>query len=320
MENPPYNADGIINIGNSHLDAFYQNGFNYVDVKSLDDYKFDNVAVLKIDVQGYEPKVLDGAIETIKKNKPVIFIEAEEAQLQIYGYTKNDIFDRLIKLGYSYKKVLDAEHLVDYVATPNLSEKDRMMQEILKNKPESIHDIIPSDFFTRYESYDYIWSKNYYEWNYAISKVINPKSYMEIGVRFAFSFLPALLGSSNIEYALGWDLETYGNNSFAIGSLSDYYKGECKWEIQHIDSQEKNELPQFFDLINVDGCHDFDCKIHDLNLAMENSRYVLIDDYDYLHIVRQAIDKFIEDNIDRIEYSLYLPTFRGAQLIKFKAK
>jgi hypothetical protein len=42
----------------------------------------------------------------------------EAPQLSIYGWTENDIFNRLEALGYSYTKVIDAEHLVDYVAIP----------------------------------------------------------------------------------------------------------------------------------------------------------------------------------------------------------
>jgi FkbM family methyltransferase len=118
MENLQYHSDDTINIGNAHLDAYYGSGYNDVEVKPLDSYEFENVAVLKIDVQGYEPKVLDGAIETIKKHKPIIFIEVEVPQLQIYGWTENDVFSRLNSLGYEYKKVIDAEHLVDYIAIP----------------------------------------------------------------------------------------------------------------------------------------------------------------------------------------------------------
>ena len=73
---------------------------------------------INIDVQGYEPKVLDGAIETIKKHKPIIFIEVELPQLQIYGWDSNDVFNRLDALGYTYKKVIDSSHLVDYIAIP----------------------------------------------------------------------------------------------------------------------------------------------------------------------------------------------------------
>ena len=130
------------------------------------------------------------------------------------------------------------------------------IDDLIKNKPESIHDIIPSEFFTKYDNYDYIWCKNYYEWNYAISKTIKPKTFMEIGVRFGFSFLSTLVGSEDMEYALGWDLETYGNNNIAIENLTKYYNGTCKWEIFHVDSQEKKKLPHFFDLISIDGCHD----------------------------------------------------------------
>ena len=35
-----------------------------------------------------------------------------------------------------------------------------MIEELFKNKPESIHDVIPSEFFTKYDSYDYVWSGN----------------------------------------------------------------------------------------------------------------------------------------------------------------
>ena len=118
MENLQYYSDEPINIGNAHLDACTHLAYNMVDVNTLDSFELDNVSVLKIDVQGYEPKVLDGAKETILKNKPVIFIEVEAPQLSIYGWNENDIFSRIEALGYTYTKVLDAEHLVDYVAIP----------------------------------------------------------------------------------------------------------------------------------------------------------------------------------------------------------
>ena len=118
MENLQYYSQGDINIGNAHLDACYDNGYNLVNVNTLDSFNFENVSVLKIDVQGYEPRVLDGAKETILKNKPVIFIEVEAPQLIIYGWKEEDIFNRLEALGYKYEKVIDAPHLVDYVSTP----------------------------------------------------------------------------------------------------------------------------------------------------------------------------------------------------------
>lgn len=193
-----------------------------------------------------------------------------------------------------------------------------MIKELFANKPDSIFDIIPQEFFTKYDKYDYTLSGNCFEWYYAIAKTIQPKTFLEIGVRFGFSFLPTLVGSEKLEYALGWDLETYGNNDIANSNIKEYYKGNCKWELQHIDSQEKKELPQFFDLVSIDGCHDYSCKIHDLKLAMNKSHYAILDDYDYHTDVRNSTNQFMHDNVKSIDWALYIPTFRGTMLIKFK--
>jgi len=194
----------------------------------------------------------------------------------------------------------------------------QIIQEIYDAKPDSIHDVIPSEFFTKYDSYDYVWSKNCFEWYWALGKVLKPKSFLEIGVRFGFSFLPTIQSSPDLEYALGWDLETYGDNRIANDNIGKYYTGSCKWEIEHVDSQIQTELPQFFDLVSIDGCHDYDCKIHDLKLCIGRCNYVILDDYDYHNDVRMSIDFFLKKYTEHIEWSEYIPTFRGSQLIKFK--
>lgn len=52
---------------------------NKISVKSrdLDSFKFSNVDMLKIDVEGSENKVLLGARKTIESSRPVIFIEMD---------------------------------------------------------------------------------------------------------------------------------------------------------------------------------------------------------------------------------------------------
>jgi len=49
-----------------------------VPLRRLDDYDFKNVGFIKIDVEGHEEGVLAGAIETIRRDKPVILVEIEE--------------------------------------------------------------------------------------------------------------------------------------------------------------------------------------------------------------------------------------------------
>jgi FkbM family methyltransferase len=49
-----------------------------VPVVRLDDLRLDQVGFVKIDVEGHELAVLRGAADTLKRNRPTLFIEAEE--------------------------------------------------------------------------------------------------------------------------------------------------------------------------------------------------------------------------------------------------
>jgi FkbM family methyltransferase len=52
-------------------------GYN-VPVCRLDDYKFQNVGVIKIDVEGHEEAVLHGGLQTITHERPALIIEIKE--------------------------------------------------------------------------------------------------------------------------------------------------------------------------------------------------------------------------------------------------
>jgi FkbM family methyltransferase len=68
--------------GHSPLKKGGQNGLDkeLVKIIKLDDYLADiKVNLIKIDTQGWEPEVIGGAKELIKKNKPVIFLEYSPA-------------------------------------------------------------------------------------------------------------------------------------------------------------------------------------------------------------------------------------------------
>ena len=49
-----------------------------IDIKTLDSYNFDSVDFIKIDTEGYEINVLEGAIQTINNFKPLVYIEKQE--------------------------------------------------------------------------------------------------------------------------------------------------------------------------------------------------------------------------------------------------
>ena len=69
-----------------------------ISLKTLDSYNFDSVDIIKIDAEGYEIPVLEGARNTIIENKPWIQIEGNKSG-ERYGRTKLDINKFLIDLG-----------------------------------------------------------------------------------------------------------------------------------------------------------------------------------------------------------------------------
>lgn len=68
-----------IEAGNALRDAHGSRvGVIDVPVRRLDELDLDDVGFVKIDVEGHELAVLRGAVDTLKRNRPTLFIEAEE--------------------------------------------------------------------------------------------------------------------------------------------------------------------------------------------------------------------------------------------------
>ncbi len=73
-----------------------------VEMKRLDDcnINFENVEFIKCDVEGSEYFVYQGAEETIKKYKPIVFSEMLRKWSAKFGYTPNDIINFFNGGGY----------------------------------------------------------------------------------------------------------------------------------------------------------------------------------------------------------------------------
>ncbi len=80
-----------------------------IDVVRLDDEvasgNLKKVDLIKIDVEGYELNVVLGALDTIRKFKPILFIELIEKNLKQYGKSSESLVKLMRGLGY---RVLDA--------------------------------------------------------------------------------------------------------------------------------------------------------------------------------------------------------------------
>lgn len=69
-----------------------------VKVRTLDSYNFNGVGFMKIDVEGFEEKVLRGGVKTIERCRPIMYIEDDRVELR-------DSLRKYIKsLGYSIEE------------------------------------------------------------------------------------------------------------------------------------------------------------------------------------------------------------------------
>ena len=76
-----------------------------IEVRTLDSYQFSDVDIVKIDVEGMEVPLLQGAEQTIRRNRPWILIEGNESPSR-YGRSKRDFLQLLTSWGMTrvYKR------------------------------------------------------------------------------------------------------------------------------------------------------------------------------------------------------------------------
>lgn len=77
-------------LGNNSLNPINQNNLMKVkiDTMKLDNFNFDEIDYIKIDVQFHELEVIEGAINTLKNNNPVLCIEAARRNEEELAYVR----------------------------------------------------------------------------------------------------------------------------------------------------------------------------------------------------------------------------------------
>lgn len=90
--------------------ASYINGPGNIPLIRLDNLHL-KPNFIKIDAEGWEPKVLAGCRHTIKEHRPYMFIEINRSALKRQGFEPEDIYNFLITFGYTYRNITDDEGL-----------------------------------------------------------------------------------------------------------------------------------------------------------------------------------------------------------------
>lgn len=98
-----------------------QGGSNTSALFRLDDFQLENVSFIKIDVENLEADVIEGAIETLNRCRPVMLIEIQgngERPVQLQEDTekmKQDSINKILSIGYRLQLISN----VDYLAFPD---------------------------------------------------------------------------------------------------------------------------------------------------------------------------------------------------------
>ena len=71
-----------------------------VPARTLDSYNFEDVDCIKIDVEGSELLVIEGAKETIDRCRPSVQVEIVPKQCELFNYTPQDLYDFFAERDY----------------------------------------------------------------------------------------------------------------------------------------------------------------------------------------------------------------------------
>jgi len=78
---------------------------------SIHQFGIPSPSLIKIDVEGYELKVLQGGLETLKMHKPALFIEIDDNNLKEQGSNAKELVEFLLQLRYTIIDAADGRHV-----------------------------------------------------------------------------------------------------------------------------------------------------------------------------------------------------------------
>ena len=112
------------NTANNHFDSNSATWVSCLTVDSLISQTTPSILILKIDVQGFEFEVLEGAVETLKTHKVALLIELDESALKARGKSSVELFHKLRELGFQPKNFKEGGELSLQQVESMLNKKD----------------------------------------------------------------------------------------------------------------------------------------------------------------------------------------------------
>jgi FkbM family methyltransferase len=102
--------------------ASYLEPGDAVHLLTIDGMNLTRLDFLKLDIEGFELKALQGAIQTINRCRPVMLIEVNEEALNRQGSTGQQLMDMVVSLGYTIRNIHKGQPMTgpqfDILCTP----------------------------------------------------------------------------------------------------------------------------------------------------------------------------------------------------------
>lgn len=159
----------------------------------------------------------------------------------------------------------------------------------------------------------------YYRLKWAIAKVLQPTSILEVGVRYGYSGMAFLDACPGARY-LGIDIDSEVSGG-SKGAVFWARRTMCSYRADFViaDSQTMDRFPGGrYDLVHVDGQQDGDSSLHDLELALRQAKYILADGYYWTRENFHAMSEFLYRYRDEVEFFGVIPGYAGELLIKVR--
>ena len=112
------NYNNSINMGDFTPNIINKHHFTYVKSVKLDNIDFPPIDIIKIDVQGWEKKVLKGSYNLLQHHKPILIIEFEEYQLNKLNESCKNLIEYIRENNY-YIFYLDYKYPSDHICVHN---------------------------------------------------------------------------------------------------------------------------------------------------------------------------------------------------------
>jgi FkbM family methyltransferase len=102
-------GDTTVNIGQGGIEVGHD-----VEMRTLDSFAFCEVDLIKCDNEGFELFVMQGAVETLKRCRPVVIVEQKPGHGSAFGLSDTAAVDFLAGLGMRLQRVMAGDYVLKF--------------------------------------------------------------------------------------------------------------------------------------------------------------------------------------------------------------